>query len=64
MGLFGHWYVIVILVLLFILLVMAPSTLAKMGTRFGRRVKETKDATIVAGRSFKDEVQKEDEPPK
>ena len=63
MGLFGHWYVIVILALVLLLLV-APSTLGKMGVRFGRRVRETKDATIEAGRSFKDEVDKEDEPPK
>ncbi len=62
MGLFGHWYVIVIL-LVVLLLIVAPSTLPRLGVRFGRRVRETKDASIEAGRAFKDEVHDEGDRP-
>jgi len=63
LGIFGHWYVILILIVAFLVLV-APSTLPRLGVRFGKRVRETKDASVEAAQAFKDEVTTEDQPPK
>ena len=54
MGIFTHWYVVVIILAIALLLV-APSVLPRLGRRLGRRMRETKDATVEAGKAFKAE---------
>jgi len=61
MGLFGHWYVILILIAL-VVLFAGPSVLPRLGAHLGRRMRETKMASQEAGRSFRDEFQNSDEP--
>jgi Sec-independent protein translocase protein TatA len=55
MGIFGHWYVLLI-ILLAILVLVGPRALPHLGTLFGRRLKETKRASIEAGQAFKAEI--------
>lgn len=55
MGIFGHWYVLLIIVAA-ILVLARPRMLPRLGTLFGRRLKETQRASMEAGRAFKAEV--------
>jgi Sec-independent protein translocase protein TatA len=55
MGIFGHWYVLLI-ILVAILVLAGPRVLPRLGTLFGRRLKETQRASIEAGQAFKAEV--------
>jgi Sec-independent protein translocase protein TatA len=53
MGIFTHWYVLVI-VLAVALLLLGPSILPRVGRRLGRRVRETRDAGAATGKAFKE----------
>jgi Sec-independent protein translocase protein TatA len=55
MGIFTHWYVVVI-ILAVALLLLSPSLLPRLGRRLGRRVRETRDASVEAGKAFKKEA--------
>lgn len=55
MGIFTHWYVVVI-ILAIALLLLAPSVLPRLGRRLGQRMRETKDASVEAGKALRDEA--------
>jgi Sec-independent protein translocase protein TatA len=55
MGIFTHWYVVVI-ILAIALLLLSPALLPRLGRRLGRRVRETRDASVEAGKAFKREA--------
>ncbi len=58
MGLFGHWWILVVIILAGVLIIAGPRLLPKLGEFLGRRGREIKGASVEAGTKFKEEVTK------
>ncbi|MEA2645190.1 MAG: hypothetical protein QOE92_273 [Chloroflexota bacterium] len=55
LGIFTHWWILLIIIGLLVLLFVSPRALPGIGRRAGRKARETGEASVKAARNFKDE---------